>query len=49
MDKIIKIENKNIINALEKYHYDFQSRKNIIEYILIHYPNLDNALWEEYQ
>lgn len=49
MEKVIRIENIDIFDLLERCYYDFQSKKNIVEYILINYPELKLALWEEYK
>ena len=49
MEYIITIKHNSMIEALEMHYYDYHSKRDIIEYILMYHPELKNDLWEEYQ
>lgn len=48
MKQVIKID-EDVIDLVEKYYYDFLSKKKIIEYILINDININNDLWNIYE
>jgi hypothetical protein len=46
--KIIKIENQELINLIEKLHYEVNSRKDLIAYMLNNNMRTDTEAYEKY-
>lgn len=46
--KIIKIENQELVNLIESLHYEVNSRKDLIAYMLNSDMRTDTAAYEKY-